>query len=492
MSHKKAKKERKAKRQYSTLEEHTRAGGTLIPPLAKANMTPRSWVNDRLPDMLWAALLVTADRDAALEVFRELAKYGAGAAHDGQGELDSVTHSAIAAASAQTRQELIGIITNGMADKVTLCPLLLFDALPSRDAWIRALGTPVGPIDWGPLMTTIARTLDHQSQEATDCRWAKIIFRLASGHLHLPADGVREIADYPNFGDQRRVRPTIRAMEISFGSMGEETANWPAQFWAECLRATSCQAPSQELEPVSVSRIGTESSRVEEVYGRLIAHSNASRSTTAVDARHDTVFGTALYCLSLIRELLVPGAGNSIIARMALRTVLECYITLAYLFKRDELNLWQSYRVYGAGQAKLSYLKVSENDEFPSYISPRTLEALTNEDQWQEYLRIDLGHWDKSNLRQMSETAGVKADYDNFYLWPSAYAHGHWGAVRDSVLTVCINPLHRLHRIARPRPRMLNDVIPDVCVIFDKILGLVDREYPTFSKTLSCPAEPSR
>jgi len=186
---------------------------------------------------------------------------------------------------------------------------------------------------------------------------------------------------------------------------------------------------------------------------------------------------------------LVPGAGNSIMARMALRTVLECYITLTYLLERDEPDLWQSYRVYGAGQAKLSYLKLVQKDDGPGYISPATLEALANEDQWQEYLKIDLGHWDNSNLRQMSETAGVKADYDSFYSWPSAYAHGHWGPVRDSVLAVCVNPLHRLHRIARPTARMLNDVLPDVCVIFDKILRLVDRAYPRFSKTISVESE---
>jgi len=165
---------------------------------------------------------------------------------------------------------------------------------------------------------------------------------------------------------------------------------------------------------------------------------------------------------------------------MAFRCVLECYVTLAYLIKRGDQTLWQSYRVYGAGQAKLSFLKFTQNEELPTYVSVQTLELLANEDRWQEYLKIDLGHWDKSNLRQMSEVAGVKSEYDVFYSWPSAYAHGQWGAVRDSVLATCLNPLHRLHRIPRTSARTLDDVVPDVCLLVDKILDLVDFVYPSF------------
>ena len=490
MSHKQAKKERQ-KRTFSTLAQHTQAGRTLTPPmLTYTNMALQSWINDRLPEMLWATLLVTRDRDAALDTFRELAKYVAGERTSGHATLETITHSAIAAAPAETQRELLGIITKNDLDKLVLSSLLHFEALPGRDAWFSALGTPIGALDWRPLMVAVARNLDHQSQEATDCRWAKVRFRLAAGRLHLATEeGVREIVDYPNYGDLRKVRPTIRANEVGFAGLTDNTTDWPAAFWDNCLKETPCHPPPFESEDIQTSKTGTTSQRVEEMYEKLIAHCMTTQSTSAVDPKHDTVFGTSLYCLSLIRELLRPGAGNSIMARMALRTTVECYVTLAYLINRNDTTLWQSYRVYGAGQAKLSFLKVAEKDESPSYISLQTLQALANEDQWQEYLKIDLGHWDKTNLRQMSEVAGVKTDYDNFYSWPSAFAHGHWGALRDSVLTVCMNPLHRLHRIPRPGARMLNDVIPDICSLFDKILGIVNAAYPTFSGTLTGVAE---
>src|SRR5215204_1411144 len=73
---------RKKTRTHSTLSEHHRQGKILTPPLLKViqetpNSKLQSWMNERLPNMLWAALLVTGlDRDQALNLFRRVAEYG--------------------------------------------------------------------------------------------------------------------------------------------------------------------------------------------------------------------------------------------------------------------------------------------------------------------------------------------------------------------------------------------------------------------------------
>ena len=83
-------------------------------------------------------------------------------------------------------------------------------------------------------------------------------------------------------------------------------------------------------------------------------------ATTAIDPKYDTAFGIAFYCLSILNELLRLGNSTSILARSGLRTLLECFITLKYLSDKNDQSLWQSYRVYGAGQAKLSFIKLDE------------------------------------------------------------------------------------------------------------------------------------
>ena len=51
-------KEKKPK-PYSRIESHKRQKKTLVPPLmALPNVALRSWVDDRMPEMIWAALLI--------------------------------------------------------------------------------------------------------------------------------------------------------------------------------------------------------------------------------------------------------------------------------------------------------------------------------------------------------------------------------------------------------------------------------------------------
>jgi hypothetical protein len=113
------------------------------------------------------------------------------------------------------------------------------------------------------------------------------------------------------------------------------------------------------------------------------------------------------------------------------------------------------------------------------------LHYLANEDVWQEFVDINVGAWDSTDLRKRAEKSRTKHIYDKFYDWTSGYVHCHWGAVRDSVLTTCLNPLHRYHRIPLEIPRLQNDVIPDACKLVDQTLDILDSVYPNFDIRVS-------
>jgi hypothetical protein len=175
---------------------------------------------------------------------------------------------------------------------------------------------------------------------------------------------------------------------------------------------------------------------------------------------------------------------------MVLRSLVEVYVNLAYLLKQDSEDLWLQYRQYGTGQSKLAFLKIADGGgELPKYVSTRTLEALANDDMWQEFVDIDVGHWAGKDLRRISEKAGVKDVYDKYYDWPSSFVHGQWGAVRNTVFDFCINPLHRLHRIPRPPRLDLEDVGWDGVLLGNLVLDLVDVAYPGFGHRLADPNE---
>lgn len=472
-----SRKKKKGSSGHSSLADHERRGKTLTPPLVKVKPQPQSWRDDRLPEMLWAALLVTqVDREHALEIFRNVGRLILSLRDDDPPS--QVTHTNLATLNSDRLQMFLKAIVEDDECKLALQPLLLFSSLPARTAWESVLGDNPSPDCWGDLMITIAKTLDHQSQESTDCRWLSALSMILAGKLTMPKEILEEILGYPDVGDMRQVRPTIRATEGVFPALQAMDTIWSKDFWAECLKDTACfPLPSKSSMPINV---GTTAEQARQVYILLVQHYHDTISTTAIDARHETVFASSLYCLAVLQELLRVGASHGINARLALRTIAECLITLTYLAQKDQPDLWRSYRVFGAGQAKLQYLKLDELDHSPSYVSADSLQQLANEDIWEELLEIDLGHWANSDLRKLSIEAGAKGIYDSFYAWTSSFAHGHWGSVRDSVFDTCGNPLHRLHRIPRTTPRLLPDVLPDACQLIDAILSVLSKCYPDF------------
>ncbi len=475
----------------TTIAGHTQQGSRLTPPMAALpNLQLQSWKDERLPEMLWAALIVSHfEQSSALHLMARGINFLAGKRVEKEGtngessvSIDcDVTHTGLSQIDASLLQEFLDQLTPDEECRAVLRPLLLFDTLPAREAWSKALRMQPVTDDWHHLMQTIAVTLDHQSQESTDCRFARVMAAIAGGCLHVPKEILNEYLEYPNV-DLRKVRPSIRANEGSMGMMFTSSTNheWPAKFWEQCLRDTSCWPLQVETTTAKLPQVGTTPARTQEVKTLLIDYCNKTRSSSAVDARYDTVFGIGLYSLNVLEDLLRIGVGNSVSARFGLRSLVDNLITLAYLAHKDDPQLWQSYRVFGAGQSKLQYLKLEADAIKPSYVDVEALQNLANEDIWEEFLQIELGHWEKSDTRKMSEEAGVKDFYDRFYGWTSTYSHGHWGAIRDTVFDTCGNPLHRLHRIPRSSLRSLPDVVPDAAACMDKILEVISHCYPDF------------
>jgi hypothetical protein len=116
--------------------------------------------------------------------------------------------------------------------------------------------------------------------------------------------------------------------------------------------------------------------------------------------------------------------------------------------------------------------------ELPPFLDERALHEIANEDKWQEYLDIDIGHWADSNLRKLSIDCGAKDVYDKYYDWTSGFVHGHWGAVRDTNFVTCHNPLHHLHRIPRLAHRQLNAVEDDALSLVNDMIERLDQLYP--------------
>ncbi|HEV2221724.1 MAG TPA: DUF5677 domain-containing protein [Candidatus Acidoferrales bacterium] len=485
-------KKKKAEKSYSGIDAHKRHKKVLVPPLmAIPGIALQSWLNDRLPEMLWSALLISVfGRDRALLRFRAIAALIPELPPEKR--IVQPTLSSLAALEEGMLHKFLSKICSDGETKDALRPLLHFDDLPAKAHWARVIDQSPAIKDWEYLQAAVLPVLDHQSQEATDCRWLRVLFQTLSGQLHLPTrEHVREILEYPNFGLQQKVRPTIRSMEGMIDQFSKPTSSWPQSFWNQCLRDSPCE-PRHTMETEWSPHITTSDRRVRQVREALERHEKSCLKTTEVDARHDAAFGFGAYALAILDELLSLGNSTAIIGRIGLRTLLESYVVLVHLAKRDDPSLWMAYRQYGSGQAKLAFLKLDDPaSTIPSSVNPEILRHLANEDRWLEFVPIDLGHWGATDLRKLSEESGVKPDYDRLYPWTSAFTHGNWAAVRNTCFDLCVNPLHRLHRRLRADTADLGDVIPDACELVDKILDAVDGLYPGFTSRVRLPQSTS-
>ena len=467
----------------SSLSDHRREGNELVPPMARLNLSTNSWLHQRIPEMLWAVLIIDHyGHEPGLAEFRRILTFIG--KHERNEELYDLTLTGISNLDEALRRELISCIVESPESADALSPLLLLDSLPANEDWAEHL--QLSGYDIEQLMRAVSAVVSHQSQAATDCRWVRLMGNILGGKTKFSvkfAHIVEELRTYPYKYDQSKVRPTVRSLEISINA--EETTEhpWPEFFWEEVWDKTPCLKIDKAYEMPSLEGIVTRQS-ISELREHLESHCLQTHSTSPLDIRHAVVFGMAFYCLRIVEEMMGMGIGTSVLARMGLRSITEVLLNLHYLLSEDSPELWEKWRDYGAGQAKLNRLKFAESEELPEYIELEELEVIANEHLQEELRRINLAGWSGLDLRRLSERVSLKETvYDPFYSWTSGYAHGMWGAIRESCYEYCGNPLHRLHRI--PDRSKLPDTVNDAIDLVDKVIQCVDTAYPPFSYRLT-------
>lgn len=476
---------------HTPLASRSRHGQTIRSPfhLLGDKISWSSWKDDYLPNILWACLLAgNLDRDTYLKLFRLIG----GRARSRWKDLKHInlTHTALALTNYDEFKYVFEPLQDVPDARKIAATLAAIKTLPDHEHWQKFSSEKIERDSyWEVLAAGIMACLDHQSQASTDVRWLKVAYLAICGRLVFPNEEmVDELRLYPDQGEMTKVRPMIRALEMSVRMMeaGEEkppeVSLFPVEeFWAEFYSNTKCiAAPPRNAPAEDRAALVKEITAVAEA---AVDHFHASMQNTDVDPRLDGAFGIVLYNLHLALELAALPSSILSSGRIVLRSIVESCITLHYLCNKDEIALWTQYRNYGSGQSALSLLKTIDLSEAPSFVDLDALEMLANEDAWLETKDILIGAWAKKNLRELAIECGKKELYDRYYDWLSGFSHSHWGAVRDTAFTICLNPLHRLHRIpvfGHPKP----SVLADVCKLLNLVLDDLNTLYPTFKPRL--------
>lgn len=477
------------------LSGYSQSKKVLTPPLATLpNMVLSSWMNDRMPEMLWAVLVREKHTGSiGYAIFRDVLSWLSD--NRGSAEINGVTHSDIANLEPILKKSFISHIVK-QAGTDALRPLLSFPDLPAYDVWREVMAqTKTKPEeDWDFLASSVSSVLFHQTQEATDVRWVKLMGTLLAGKLHLPEEMFDKLNHYPNKYDQRSVRPSIRSSEMMDMFNEGDRPKWTEDFWRFAQEETICipeinTHTKDEIEAkykdVSDDKKFYDKS-LRDIRNKLISHFYDNSVTTKIDSRHETVMGLALYAHDVFVENSILLTAGTVSGRVTSRIIFEAYITLKYLLHKENNSdqMWDTYREYGSGQVSLIERKYEDEHYQSAMVDLKKMDSIANEDKWSEYVPINIGNWESSDLRKMSIAVGEKGLYDKYYPYTSGFIHANWGAVRESSMQTCLNPLHRLHRIPNYGLPILPNVNEDCLLMLNKIYQLVDQAYPSFKSQI--------
>ena len=259
--------------------------------------------------------------------------------------------------------------------------------------------------------------------------------------------------------ERLQVESMVRAASATFLPNVEHLkgCDWPKYFWRHNYDLTVCQpverrpppgfvrADTADIETLS-SKLESAASSVSKYMGRL-----ASRiQIDLYDPRRDEVLLGLFARVSRLFILMMddPRIWARDVGSIILRCLAETAITFVYLVKKGKVDEFEKFVSYGEGQRKLLMLHLQDN--YPTATSHDGMtaeEAEKSLDVFPGLIDIELGHWAGQDVRRLAQKAGMERLYRLVFSPASGEVHGNWLALKDTSLTYCAEPLHRIHRL---------------------------------------------
>lgn len=442
------------KKNVSGLSDHKLKKGTLLAPFNASlgdTLTFSSWTKERMPEYLWLGLILKYyGRELGLEKAGKI--------------LFEISRSRISLATPRLSmifnlsnhdQETVYRIICKYVNKEVLAPLTVIYKRRLKPIFSEFFFiTHLTVEDRIQILSESVKLYSpHQSNEATDLRFLALSLLLFNGKIVFSTevkDTIKAFREYPytDHDDEkmRLYRPAIRSTEISM-TIEEYDIDFSREFWRELGMMTLCNPIYMEFpeNTIDYAEFVTDCRKVLE----YVLYSNKEKSLN--DDKFNVTIGSVNYALIIFTEINDKSLGNSIMGRFGIRTIIEVFIMLKYLQRREieQPKIWEEYKLYGISKYKLILLKARESnlvDETQHFSIP-VLDALVNEIRWEEFIDVDLKYFDNQRIRDKSIYVGEKEIYDLFYDYDSSFVHGLWGAVRETSMLHCNSADHQYHSV---------------------------------------------
>ncbi len=165
----------------------------------------------------------------------------------------------------------------------------------------------------------------------------------------------------------------------------------------------------------------------------------------------EVIFGLLARIVRLYKILLTDQELWSLdLSRIHLRCLVDTAITVCYLVKNNDSDLFNEFIKYGIGKEKLLMLHLQDThpeETGPSGEGFEDVSKLFADSFSPEYTDIDLGSWINKSTRDMAIAVDLIKEYRLIYDPTSSDIHGTWPSVKNHNLKYCANPLHRFHKL---------------------------------------------
>jgi hypothetical protein len=434
-----------------------------------------SWPKERMPEYLWLGLILQyyGRKEGFEKSFQILHEISQRVISLSRPRLSMILNLS------DNEQRIVYDIICKVIDKKIISPLTVIYRRAAYPIFNEYFFTPQLQVkDRIDILSKAIKTyFPPQSFEATDLRFLAIVLMLFTGRMKFPAhlaEDAKFLQEYPctDHRDEKMksYRPSVRCME---GMVFDENVEFSLRFWRDIGMLTPCNPVVIKFDenPEDYSRFIIDCRKVLEYV--LVANKEKSLA----DDKFNVITGLITYATKIFVEIDNKSLGNSILGRHGIRTIIEIYITLKYLLKKEaeKPNIWKEYKSYGIGKYKLVLLKARETelDKDSHFILP-VADVIVNETVFEEFIDIDLKYFDKQGIREKSIEVGEKDLYDLLYDYDSSFSHGLWGAIRESAMFHCDNASHQYHCIPDIYSgQKLPDVKSDSIKIMKKIFLLL-------------------
>lgn len=517
-----AKKKRKktTARRNTPLEGHRQRGKVLKSPLGDIpNTRAVPWLRDQFPDYLWVCWHLAGDLDRG----RSLVVATLRAANR---ILDEVIGNAV-----EDRTVLDGSLTAWESVPLDArAPILA--ALAERDvhdlavpeAFAQVLGMyPGAPGEWlisrwrdrsgfrvdpavaeRSLSPVIVAGADGRDQVATHAKMVALHGIVMAGKVKFARsiETVELLPLWPDHLDDDQRALVESFVRASFGAMAgmvydddvHGRLKWAQRFWRSNWDIYPCRVAEGGSDNVDAQEIRAVVAEFAERANGMWVRFERAASVADPDLydpdRNEVLTGLAARALRVASAAInSPAEWTLEHSASSIRSVVESLITLTWLTEREDSDMYRRFKDYGRGHLKLQKLHWEQFadtlDEVPEAVKETIsdLSVIVNQDLDEEFQNIDLGgSFSGIDTRKMAYEVGLERDYRLVFAPTSSDAHGEWGHLDRYVLSRCLSPTHRWHRI--PRQSIVPAVVPQV---ISALLDLADRVIDRYVDVIGAP-----